>query len=616
MNGPQSSPPDLEHLPSCPGAYLMKDTRGAVLYVGTAKNLASRVRSHFSAPPSRFASEVAQVEYIAAENAGEALLLEYNLIKRHRPPYNIRLRDDKRYPYIKLTMGETYPRAYLTRTLKEDGSYYFGPYPDVKAARLVLGAVKQIFPYRSCKYASKQFPLARPCIDFEMKRCVGPCIGAVSAEEYRQLCQEVARFLRGRQAEVRRRIEEKMQASSEQQRYEKAATYRDILNALDTLSERQVINTLDRSGGYEKQNEDYLGLSRCGDVTAMVVLKRRRGRVVSSEHYFLDGPPAAPEDEPGDEAIHEAFIPQYYDRVSEFPQKVFLAVPLKSREALETFLAARAGHRVPLISPQRGVRRQTLALAQQNAALRAEEQFRKTHGIKGRIDPAVEQLQRLLGLAKPPLRIEGYDISNIGGSDAVGSLVVFQGGRPFRSGYRKFRIQQVQGVDDYAMMRETLRRRIERRGDERFGTWPDVVLIDGGRGHLAAAAEVFQEVGASDTVLIGLAKEEEEIYTLERKEPIRLPERSPLRQMLQRVRDEAHRFALTYHRSLRSRKLRHSILEDIEGLGRQRKQKLLRHFGSVEAIREASPEEIGAVPGISPQLAERIKNHLRRVAAE
>ncbi len=613
MSRKKSQQVDLEHLPGCPGAYLMKDARGAVLYVGTARNLRARVRSHFSAPASRFVPEVSEVEYIAAENAGEALLLEYNLIKKHRPRYNIRLRDDKRYPYIKLTLAETYPRAYLTRTLKEDGSYYFGPYPDVKAARLVLAAVKEIFPYRGCKYASKQFPLPRPCIDYEMKRCVGPCVAAVSVEEYRELCQEVARFLRGRHADVRRRIASKMQSASQRTVYEKAATYRDILQAMDTLEQRQIISTLDRSGGYEKQNEDYLGLSCYGDVTAMVVLKKRGGRVVSSEFYFLDGAREEAGNTSGEEATYEAFVPQYYDRVSALPQRILLPVKLKMRKPLEALLAGRAGHRVQLLCPLRGARRQTLAMAQQNAALRAEEQFRKMHGVKGKLEPAVEQLQRLLGLSKPPLRIEGYDISNIAGTDAVGSMAVLQAGRPYRGGYRRFRIKRVEGTDDYAMMQEMLRRRLDRREDERFGAWPDAVLIDGGRGHLSAAAKVFQQADAPGTALLSLAKQEEKIFMLDREEPIQLPERSPLLQMLQRLRDEAHRFAITYHRSLRSKKISTSVLEQVEGLGRRRKQLLIRHFGSVEAIGAATEGEIAAVRGISPRLAGRVKKHLQKV---
>ena len=581
-----------------------------MLYVGKANNLRSRVRSHFGRPPSGFAGQVEKVEYIAAENPGEALLLEYNLIKRHRPPFNVRLRDDKRYPYIKLTMNEPWPRAYLTRTLADDGSSYFGPYPDVKAARMALGAAKEIFPYRSCKYKSKQFPLPRPCIDYEMKRCVGPCIDAVSVEEYRDLCQEVARFLRGRQDEVRRRMEDKMRSASARKRYEKAATYRDILKAIDTLAERQVISTLDRAGGFETQNEDYLGLARYGDVQAMVVLKRRRGRVVASEYYFLDGTGPLSEGEAGEREVYEAFIPQYYAKVSDFPRTIFTPLTLGMSEALESFVGGRAAHRVKLARPYRGKKHQTLALAQQNAALQAEQQFCKTHGVKGEVDPAVEQLQRLLGLSKPPLRIEGYDISNISGADAVGSMVVLQGGRPYRGAYRKFRIKQVEGIDDYAMMQEMLRRRLDRRGDERFGSWPDLVLIDGGKGHLTAAREVFTAQGDRETPLVSLAKQEELLYALDRAEPRRLSERSPVLRMLQRLRDEAHRFAITYHRSLRSKKLSRSVLEDVEGLGKKRTQNLIKHLGSVEAIRTATVEEIASAQGISLRLAKRILEHL------
>ncbi len=602
---------DLSHLPDCPGAYLMKDRENRILYVGKANNLRSRVRSHFSHPPSRFAPLVDRVEYIAAENSGEALLLEYNLIKKHHPPFNIRLRDDKRYPYIKLTMAETWPRAYLTRSLKEDGSYYFGPYPNVRAARLVLGAVKEIFPYRSCKYLSKDFPLPRPCIDYEMKKCVGPCIGAIPQEEYRDLCKEVARFLKGQSDEVKRTVKEKMTSASDRMQYEKAASYRDILAAIETLGERQIISTLAHSGKFTEQNEDYLGLARCGDVTAMVVLKKRTGRIIASEYYFLDGEEKEDASGEDDKAVFEAFIPQYYDKVSDYPRRIFVPQPLPMKEALESFVASQASQRVQLLSPQRGEKRKTVEMARQNAQLRADEQFRKTHGVRGVIDPAVEQLQRALGLAKPPLRIEGYDISNISGTDAVGSMVVLQGGRPHRSGYRKFRIKRVEGIDDYAMMQEMLSRRLDHRGDERFGPWPDLFLIDGGKGHLASALAILREKGELETPIVSLAKQEELIFTPEKEEPIRLSEDSPALKLLQRLRDEAHRFAITYHRTLRSKKLSHSVLEEIEGLGRKRKQNLIRYFGSVEAIAAAEAEEIAKVPGIPGALAQRIKEHLK-----
>lgn len=589
----------------------MKDNQGKVLYVGKAKNIRNRVRNHFGAPPSSFADQVQNVEYIAADNEGEALLLEYNLIKKYNPPCNIRLKDDKRYPYIKLTMGEKYPRAYMTRVLKEDSSYYFGPYPNVKAARLVLNAVKEIFPYRSCKYKSRQFPLGRPCIEYDMKRCVAPCVGLVTDEEYRQLCQEVARFLRGQQGEVRRAIMQRMEQASERMSYERAATYRDILRAMDELSEQQVISTMQRRGNLTAESEDYLALSKCGDIISMVVLKKRLGKVVSSEYYFLDTPDESQgTEEAKDEAFFEAFIPQYYSRVSDLPRKIYARPRLDMKEALETFVSSIAGFKAELRRPQRGTKRKTLDMAQKNSDLRAQEQFKKIHGVKGKVAPGVEQLQRLLHLTTPPLRIEGYDISNIAGTDAVGAMVVFQGGQPLRSGYRKFRIKKVEGIDDYEMMREMLRRRIGRQEDERFGPWPDLILIDGGLGHLTAAATVFDQNGVGKTPLISIAKQEEEVFTRGDKKPLRLPQNSDALKLLQRIRDEAHRFGITYHRTLRSKRLSGSVLEQIEGLGQKRKRALLRHFGSVEAICEATAEEIASVPGISRSLSEKIRAHL------
>ena len=439
-----------------------------------------------------------------------------------------------------------------------------------------------------------------------MKRCIAPCIGACPSEEYREIIQEVVRFLRGRKEEVRNRMEERMHEASSKMLYEKAATYRDIIQSIETLSERQVVST---PGMMREQAEDYLGLSRYGDVISMVVLKKRSGRVVASEYYFLDAPEG--EKDAGDAAVYEAFVLQYYDKISDFPRKIFVPAGITPEPGLEDFVAERAGFKIDIRRAQRGKRRQSLELAAKNASLRAESQFRKTHGVKGKIEPSVEQLQRLLDMTKPPMRIEGYDISNISGTDAVGSMVVLQGGLPHRSGYRRFRISRVEGIDDYAMMQEMLERRIKRREDERFGPWPDLVMIDGGRGHLSSVAEVFDRHSITDVKLISLAKEEELIFTLDRPEPVRLPERSPVLKMIQRLRDEAHRFAIEYHRKLRSRRFSRPALEEIEGLGQKRKKKLLRHFGSVKAIRQASEQDIASVPGIPGNLAHRIAEHFQ-----
>ena len=587
-----------DHLPGAPGAYLFKDEGGSVLYVGKAGDLRKRVRTHVSGKShiqeqDDLLDRAVVVDYIVTDNEVEALLLEHSLIKKHRPRYNIRLKDDKRYPFIKVTIGETYPRVFLTRKVEDDGSLYFGPYPHVKSARAVLNLLTRIFPIRSCSHPSEDLTKQRACLDFEIKRCVAPCIGLAGPEEYRDLVGEVIRFLEGKRSDIRRHFEQRMKACSANREYEKAAVYRDRLRAIDEMQERQKVI---RTDGVD---EDYIGLGQFGSVEAAAVLHYRMGIAIGGVHYFFEG-----SGEASREDRLRSFLIEFYSRSSQVPQRIYVPENLEDEAALTTWLNRDAERKVELLVPVRGDKKQLLDLAEKNARLRAEEEYRKTRGFREKVDPAVVALQEALALPDLPIRIEGYDVSNIQGVMATGSMVVFQGGHPAKGHYRKFRIRYDEGKpNDYAMMQEMIRRRFGRRDDEKFGALPDLILIDGGLGHLHSVIEVMED----PIPVISIAKREEWIYTEGGDEALVFQPNSPALKLLMRIRDEAHRFGLGYHLKLREKGLRKSILDDVEGIGKKRKKELLRHFGSVDGVRRATIEEIAEAPGISTSLAKRIK---------
>lgn len=592
---------DIEHLPDLPGVYLFKDAEGGVLYVGKANEIRKRVRTHLSGKShiqeqNEMLAQAAELDYVVTNNEVEALLLEHTLIKRHLPRYNVRLKDDKRYPFVKVTMGETYPRAYVTRTVTDDGSLYFGPYARVKPAREALRLIMEMFPIRSCRYTSGELTRQPACMQYEIKRCVAPCIRLADPEEYRPLCEELVRFLEGRNPDVRRMLEKRMRECSERMEYEKATIYRDRISAIDDMQERQLVI---RPGDSDR---DVVGLGQFGGVNAVAVVSSREGKTVGAVHYFYEGLP----DVDPEERLR-SFLVEFYSRSRGIPREIVLRVLPAEHETLERWLAGRAGRKCRLVAPLRGKRFRLLELAEKNARLRAEEQYRKTHGFREKIESSVPALQEVLGLSELPVRIEGYDISNIQGVMATGAMVVFQGGRPLRSHYRKFRIRREGPPDDYAMMQEMIRRRFARRDDARFGPLPDLVLVDGGLGHLRAVVEAMED----PIPVISIAKKEEVLFTEGSDEPMVLPLDSSALRLLIQVRDEAHRFGLGYHRKLREKALRRSLLEDIEGIGRKRKRALLLRFGSVEGIGAASVEDIAKVPGISAGLAKTIKERLR-----
>jgi excinuclease ABC subunit C len=606
----------LASLPDRPGVYLMKDARGEVLYVGKAQSLRNRVRQYWqqgrgSAAPLRIESaidRVADIEVTLTDTVSEALLLEANLVKRYQPRFNVRLKDDKSYPFIKVTLADDFPRIERTRRLPEDGSRYFGPYASASSVDEAMNLIRRLFPFRTCSIEIRegQRALARPCLLYHIKRCQGPCIQAIDKEAYRRDIEQVMLFLEGRQERVRGELVADMEAASEALEFERAAALRDKVRAIERTMESQ------KMAGFARRELDVLGFARSGTEAAVQLFAIREGKTVSRDIFLLEN--AA---EGSDDDALGAFLKQYYARAASVPPRVL--APWLPGEAgdLEAFLAARAGRRVTLAVPRRGEGRQLLDLASRNAAAMLTREQSRRMADEGRTLAALEGLAEALGLPAPPMRIECYDISTIQGTATVGSMVVFEEGRPRTGEYRRFRIRTVEGQDDFASHREVLRRRFRRALEPEEGSteelrWrlPDLVIIDGGKGQVSAARGVLDELGLHDLPVVGLAKEREELFLPGRAAPVLLPPTSSALFLVQRLRDEAHRFAVTYHRQLRGRAATRSALDEIPGVGPARKRALLRVFGSSKALRRASADEIAAVPGISRDLAERIRGHL------
>jgi excinuclease ABC subunit C len=601
----------LSLLPSQPGVYLMKDANGLVIYVGKAIDIQKRVRSHCSRRDGQFASPfvefVDHVEFMVTDNEVEALLLEYNLIKKHNPSCNVKLKDDKRYPYIKVTIQEEFPRAYLTRTVDSDDARYIGPFPHVAQARRTLYALHEIFPIRTCKYDSNKLLKVRPCLDYEMGRCCAPCGRIVSVEEYRQLCNGVLQFLKGNHDTVIRKINEKMESCAEELLFEKAAFYRDILESATQFADRQ------KMMHQSVENQDFVGYGRVHDIACVAVIRRRNGKVIGTSHHYLDDITHADTKE-----ILHAFLIQFYTNNSDIPKEIYLSSTIgrQSIQSLETALSMIEDRQIQIKIPQRGAKHAMLQLAEKNSFHYAEQQYRKLHGIRHGVSANVIKLQESLKLEVLPLRIEGYDISNTQGNEAVGAMVVFVDGKPYKSGYRRFKITGVDQVNDYAMMQEMLRRRFQ-HGDnndlekKRFADPPDLIMIDGGKGHLQAAMEVLDDLDIQHFPICSLAKREEEIFIPGIPLPYRLDRRNEGLRLLQQVRDEAHRFGITYHRNLRGKRIRQSTLRQIPGIGPAKEKVLLKYFGSVEKIRNASIDDFETIPAIPTKLAKAIIDYFQ-----
>jgi excinuclease ABC subunit C len=591
----------LLHLPDGPGVYLWKGADGTTLYVGKAKRLRSRVRSYFAndqleSPKTRhLVGLIADLETIVVPSEAHALILEANLIKEYRPRFNIALRDDKSYPYIKVTVQEPFPRVFVTRRLEDDGASYFGPYTDVGAMRRSLNVVKRIFTVRSCNYDMPAQMPERPCLDYYIKRCKAPCILAQSQQEYRSMIDEVVLFLSGRPDEVVRRVKERMDLASEQLDFERAAELRDVLHHLEQMEEPTVV--LEVEGG----DRDVIGYARDGDDACVTVLRVRGGKLLSREQRFLTNI-----DGEDDTDVLTIFLAGSYVGMQEKARQLLLPFDFPDRELIEQTLPDSK-----ILIPQRGPRRDLIALAEQNARHLLEELKLSSMEADERAGDPVYELGRELGLQRLPRSLVCFDISTTQGTDTVGSCVWFENGRPKRSEYRKFKVKTVEGTDDFASIQEVVRRYFERRmNDEK--PLPDLIVIDGGKGQLSAAHAALAELGLADRPLISLAKRDEEVFIWGREEPLRLSRRSPGLRLLQQARDEAHRFAVTYNRKRRSMRTVTSELLKVPGIGPVKRRQLLKEFGSVQGVRDASEEAIAKLPGFN---AERARKLLESLAA-
>jgi excinuclease ABC subunit C len=607
--------PKLASLPDKPGVYLMRDTNGRVIYVGKALVLRHRVRSYFGetalrdAKTARLVADIADIEWIVTESELEALILEAQLIKRHHPRYNIRLKDDKRYPYIKITMEEDFPRVILVRQMVADGGRYFGPFTSSQAVAQSLELVRRLFPYRTCNREITGQD-RRPCLYYHIERCSGPCIGAIDRDDYRKTMDRIALFLEGRQEEVLAGLHQEMETSAEDLKFERAAKLRDEIAAITQIIERQ------RIVSSHLKDHDFVAFARANGDACVQVFFVRNGRLIGRDYFVLGGTTDA-----SDEEIVRSFLVQFYEQSATIPPEVVVPSDLDNLGVMEEWLRQRRGSRVAIRVPKRGDRRQVLELAQENAVetlrnLRAEWDADRSKHVE-----ALTELQEALGLPEPLGRIECYDISHIHGTGATGSMVVFAQGAPSKGDYRRFRIKEAKGGDDYAAMAEVLSRRFARARagqnadtpgarPNRWTLMPDLVIIDGGKGQLGAALGAMAEAGVDHVPVVALAKREEEIFAPGNDAPCILAPGSAALHLVQRIRDEAHRVAVSYHRTVRRRESTRSVLEDIPGIGPKRRQALLKAFGSIEGVRQASVDELAAVPGMTRPVAERLRQQL------
>ena len=599
----------LKQLPTSPGVYLMRDAEGSILYVGKAANLRHRVRSYFTAKQKlspkkqRMVARVNDLDFFVTNSEQEALILELNLIKQHHPHYNVRLKDDKTFPYLKIDLNEDWPTVQITRRLEQNGGRYFGPFARAKSIRQTIKMIKKLFPFRSCSQAITT--TSRLCLDYHIGHCLGPCIGAVSKKEYAEVIKQVILFLEGKQERVAQELKSKMKKAAEALDFEKAARIRDQIQAVEKVIEGQRIATTVRG------EQDVIALAEDRDQAYAQVFFIRNGKLIGRESFVLKGTRS---EEPCQ--IMTSFIKQFYASAPYIPPVLLLQYQVEDKTVIEDWLQSKRGTRVHIQVPCRGNKKQLVETVAENARQGLEQLKIKQIATPKVMAIALAEIERELHLPHLPSRLEGYDISNIQGTAAAGSMVVFDSGKPKPSHYRRFRIKTVSGADDYAMLREVLKRRFKRsvKGDVSTpNSWiilPDLILIDGGKGQLNAAQAAMREAGVDFIPVASLAKENEEIFIPQKTKPIILPRSSPGLQLLQRLRDEAHRFALGYHQKMRKRKTFASALDSIPGIGPKRKRTLLKQLGSVRAIREASVDELTATTGMSQSLAKKIKEYL------
>ncbi|MBN1953738.1 MAG: excinuclease ABC subunit UvrC [Anaerolineae bacterium] len=607
----------LHGLPAQPGVYLMRNVEGRVIYVGKAVNLHNRVRSYFTPSAQEnskvrcMVGEIADLEFIVTDTELEALILEANLIKAHRPRFNVRLRDDKRYPYIKITWAEPFPRVFITRRMERDGSRYFGPFTSASAVRSTLDLLRRTFPYLTCNREISGTD-ERACLYHDIKLCMAPCIGAASQEDYRAMIRGLIRFLEGRADDILAQLQAEMQASSDALDFERAATLRDQLQAARRIVERQKIVAAAGS------DQDVVAFARADGDACVQVFFIRGGKLLGREFFLLEGAEAEQ-----DQQVMAAFLKQFYEEAAYVPPEVILPQNVDEALVIEEWLRSKRGAKVALRVPRRGRKRELVQMAATNAAQMLQIVRAQWDVDSHKQELALDELQEALELSARPARIECYDVSTSQGAQTTASMVVFEQGVPKKSHYRRFVIRGVAGPDDYAGMREVLTRRLKRwqaaaseaaKGSRDVKAWallPDLLIVDGGKGQLNVALEVLESFGLRERVrAIGLAKREEEVFLPGHPKPVLLPKNSPGLFLLQRVRDEAHRFAISHHRTRRRKAGLASELDSIPGIGPARRRALLRAFGSLHLVRAASVEELAAVPGIPRRVAEAVKEHL------
>ena len=601
---------NVHSLPRGPGVYLFRDEAGDVLYVGKAKSLRSRVRSYFQRGDNRIgtaqlAERIADIEVIVTRTEAEALHLEQNLVKRHRPPFNIRLRDDKSFPYIAVTLADEYPRVMFTRERHRRGTVYFGPYANAKKVRETLDVLNRVFRFRPCEGPRPGRHSGVPCLDLHIDRCLAPCVGAITQEDYAEIIDGVTSFLSGDTDTIQRQLEERMREAASDERFEEAARYRNRLFSIRHLAERQASDR--RSVG----TVDVIGLAVESDRAAVQVFPLRDGKMIDRYAFHL-------ENVAGDDAqtVLEAFVIEYYGSAPSTPPEVLVPADVADTSALAEFLTSRRGSRVEVKAPMRGEKRRLVELAVDNARLALDSDTAQREATRQRRVAALEELRETLNLESLPLRIECFDISNIQGESIVASMVVFVDGRPKNAHYRTFSIRGLDGQDDVGAMREAIGRRFarlrDRESDESFSQVPNLVVVDGGKGQLAGALAAMDELDLPRVAVIALAKREEEVFVPGLPVAIALERSSPALQLLQRIRDEAHRVALRYHRRKRGARSMETIFETLPGVGPVRRRALLHHFGSVERFLEASQEELEGVPGLPQKTARALYAQLHK----
>jgi len=619
MNNSERITGILNTLPEKPGCYIMKDSTGKIIYVGKAINLRSRVRSYFhesgdhSYKTRQLVSNIADIEWIVIGSELEALILEMNLIKQHRPRYNVRLKDDKRYPYIKVHWQDPFPKLTVTRQMVDDGARYFGPYTSVWAVHQTLDVLRRIFPYLTCarEITGKD---ARPCLYFDIKLCTGPCIGAIDQAGYLQMIDDLCKFLEGRTENVVKRLEADMQAASEDMRYEKAAAIRDQINAIDQVVEKQKVISS------EQKDSDVIAMARSDGEACVQIFFVRSGKLIGREYFILEGT-----EEENDQEILSEFVKQFYSQAAFIPQTVMLPQELEEAQIINQWLnLRRPDDKVEILIPRQDMSKDLVDMATENAVETLRSLRTRWLADKDRQHEALTELQNAISLETIPNRIECYDISTTQGTSSVGSMVVFEQGTPNKKYYRRFNIRSVEGQDDFASMEEVLTRRFRRwmaseeqkdlpgkKPDLAFSILPDLLIVDGGKGQLARAEKVLEVFQLTTRVpVVGLAKQQEELFVPRARNSIMLDNHSQGFYLIQRIRDEAHRFAITAHRNKRNKVGMASRLDSIPGVGSTRRRELLTRFGSIEGILEAPDEEIAGIKGITIELARSIKTQL------